>query len=344
MADLIDSAAGELQQAGSQLTRAGVQTTVKIAAAATRITAKVGARAVGGTIHALIALLDAAREATRSRAQEGEVKLRQFTRVTDGKREVVPIKDTEVARQLSRELRRHGVTFAVEKNADGSRTFHVQGKDATLIEHALTSAAVRVDERITRTQQRTGSVSQEPADVSLTQAPGTRVLELDDSQKSMLVATLSEAGAAPGAQELSRQLEHDSTVTLSEQNVATIDQALNSTPELSRHMEGVAAAISEEKVAIATVDLPDNPYLRDDLPAQEIPVELTQPGPDTAERRVPVTGERTATQKPSMRDATRERVARRIDVKVSGMKQQDAAAQAAKVATHDPSRNPTVRR
>lgn len=274
MADLIDSAAGELQQAGSQLTRAGVRTSVAIAAGTTRVSARIGARAVGGTVRGLVALLDAVRQATRSRSQEGELSLRQFTRVVDGKREVVPIKDAEVARQLGRELRRHGVTFAIERNADGSRTFHVQGKDAALIEHALTQASIRVDERITRARERAGAEPETQDDVSLTQEPGSRVIELDDAQKATLVDALRETGKEQenaGADELAEQIERDGEVTLTEENVTAIDTALTGGHELPEHMGDVAAAVDEEKVAIAaTAAAAEDVTLDQDVPAAEL--------------------------------------------------------------------------
>lgn len=273
MADLIDSAAGEMQQAGSQLTRAGVRTSVAIAAGTTRVSARIGARAVGGTVRGLVALLDAVRQATRSRSQEGELSLRQFTRVVDGKREVVPIKDAEVARQLARELRRHGVTFAIERNADGSRTFHVQGKDAALIEHALTQASIRVDERIMRARERAGA-EPETQDVSLTQEPGSRVIELDDAQKATLVDALRESGKEQenaGADELAEQIERDGGVTLTEENVTAIDTALTGGHELPEHMGDVAAAVDEEKVAIAaTAGAVEDITLDQDAPAAEL--------------------------------------------------------------------------
>lgn len=276
MSDLIDNAAGELQQAGSQLARGGVRTGVKIAAGTTRISVRV----LGSTAHGVLALLGSVRRMTRTRAQEGELNLRQFTRMADGKREVVPIKDAEVARQLSRELRRHAVTFAIERNADGSRTFHVQGKDATLIEHALTVASVRVDERIARSRERAG-VDQGPQDASLTQEPGTRVIELTDPQKATLAEALRES--APGhstvdVATLADQVERDGKVTLTEDHVHAIDSALTGSSAVPDHLSDVAAAVDEEKAAIVA----DTPAATDAVLTQDIPTELTQAEtPDT---------------------------------------------------------------
>jgi hypothetical protein len=67
-----------------------------------------------------------------------------------------------VSRELEKELKRHGVTWAMEKQSDGSTTFHVQGADIELVQHALGVAAERVDERLVR---RGGDRQEQPRDL-----------------------------------------------------------------------------------------------------------------------------------------------------------------------------------
>src|SRR5699024_8138194 len=81
---------------------------------------------------------------------QGEVSLKTFSEMTDGKRGVVNLDDKAVSREFERELKRHGVTWTVEHHRDGAATFHVEGKDTELIQHARGVAAARVDERIAR--------------------------------------------------------------------------------------------------------------------------------------------------------------------------------------------------
>lgn len=239
MADLIDSAASDLQQASTQATRAGVRTGVMIASSATRISARVAARGVQGTVRGVLALLEAVRTATASRS--GEVKLREFAQRVDGKREVLPISDAEVSRQFTRELRRYGVLFSVERMPDGSRAFHVQGKDAALIEHALTRACNTVDERI---------VQQRPAltDPGLTADPGTRVLQLDDQQKGALVDALRQSGQLEAGS--IDEIDRTSEVVLTGENVEAITA---SAPNVD---EQVRAAVAEERAALSSDDAP----------------------------------------------------------------------------------------
>lgn len=261
MADLIDSASSELQQAGSQVTRAGVRTGVTIASSATRVSARVAARGVQGTVRGVLSLLEAVRSATASRS--GEVKLREFAQRVDGKREVLPISDAEVSRQFTRELRRYGVLFSVERMPDGSRAFHVQGKDAALIEHALTRACNTVDERIA--QQRPTL-----ADPGLTAEPGTRVLELDDQQKTALVDALRQAGQLEAA--TIDEIDRTGEVVLTSDNVNAMTAAGATTDELDTVVAEERAALTSDD-ALAGIEqeqsaIVDAPVLQDSNPWQ----------------------------------------------------------------------------
>ena len=64
------------------------------------------------------------------------------------------IDDRAVARELETTLKRYGVTFAIEYGNDGTRAFHIQGKDVQVVERALSLASERIDQKITRNATR----------------------------------------------------------------------------------------------------------------------------------------------------------------------------------------------
>lgn len=145
MADLVDKAEAELSQIMARITMATMQRGLRLSATVGKGVAlapyKVAAAVWNVTSNAI---------SKAAHPDQGKVSLRQFTQLTEGKRDVVKLDDKAVAREFERELKRHGVTWTVEQHRDGSRTFHVQGKDAELIQHALGVAAARVDEKIAR--------------------------------------------------------------------------------------------------------------------------------------------------------------------------------------------------
>lgn len=267
MADLIDGAGSTAGQVVREVGRGSAT----VAKGATRLSVRVA----GGMFKGVGSLYSVARKAARSRATTGEVRLKVFTREAHGKREVVPVKDADVARMFVRELRRHGVLFAVERHRDGTRTFHVQGQDASVIEHALSVAIARVDASLARLQA---------PDRDVDPAPGERVLNLTDEQKATLVETLRSTPEDPAvdkapAAELADQVERDGAVVLTEENVDTIDAALGEPGEEPAALSEVADAVAEEKVAIAagaedaTRDLAV-PEDAPEIPGEPVPVEL----------------------------------------------------------------------
>lgn len=145
MADLVDKAEAELSQIMARITMATMQSGL-------RLSATVGKGIVAAPYTAAAAVWNLSSNLINkaTHPEQGKVSLRQFTQLTEGKRDVVKLDDKAVSREFERELKRHGVTWTVEQHRDGSRTFHVQGKDAELIQHALGVAAARVDEKIAR--------------------------------------------------------------------------------------------------------------------------------------------------------------------------------------------------
>lgn len=145
--ELIDAASDEAKQVAVRASGAGARMSIDF-----------GVKVVGSTasmsVSVLHALLHAARQADHDWRTTGKISVRDFGRALEGGRELVGIDDREVARELESTLKRYGVTFAVEPNRDGSRTFHVRGKDVQVVEHALSVASERVDEKISRNATR----------------------------------------------------------------------------------------------------------------------------------------------------------------------------------------------
>ncbi len=143
MADMVDKAESELSQI---ITRTNMSLARGTGRNLTRASVTVGKGVVAAPFKAVAALFTAIRDVVNP--EQGKVSLKAFSRVVNGKRDLVQLNDQVVAREFERELRRHGVTWTVEQHKDGSRTFHVEGKDAELIQHALGIAAARIDAKI----------------------------------------------------------------------------------------------------------------------------------------------------------------------------------------------------
>lgn len=144
---LIDSASEEAKQVTVRTTEAGARTIIHLSVRAATWSAEAG---VSGAHR----LRDAARKALYEQRTTGKITVRDFGRTITGNREVVDITDQAVARELEKTLKRYGVTFAIEPGGDGTRTFHVQGKDISVVEHALSVASERIDQKIARNATR----------------------------------------------------------------------------------------------------------------------------------------------------------------------------------------------
>lgn len=144
MVDLVDKSEAELAQLMSRITSSVVRVGGRTAVRLSLNLAK------GATVTPALTVISALWNLANKQAHptQGQVSLKRFAELSQSKRELVTIDDPQVARELTRELKRHGVTWSEEKGSDGSRTFHVQGKDTELIQHALGVAAARIDEKI----------------------------------------------------------------------------------------------------------------------------------------------------------------------------------------------------
>lgn len=145
--ELVDAASEESRQVAVRVTGAGARAVFHLAAKA----AGSGAGVLTGVMRALLA---GARAALHEQRTTGKISVRDFGRTITGTREVVDIDDQSVARELETTLKRYGVTFGIERGADGTRTFHVQGKDVQVVERALSMASARVDQKIARNATR----------------------------------------------------------------------------------------------------------------------------------------------------------------------------------------------
>lgn len=145
MADLVDKAESDMSQL---INKVGTQVASRSGKAAVTLSVNVAKGVANVPYTAAAAMWGAARQAIHDAKDSGRVTLKEFSNLADGRREVVTLDDQAVSRELEKELKRHGVTWASEKQPDGSTTFHVQGKDIELVQHALGVAAQRVDERL----------------------------------------------------------------------------------------------------------------------------------------------------------------------------------------------------
>lgn len=145
--ELIDAASDESKQVAIRTTETALKGIFHVAVKAVGS----GAGVVTSSAHAL---LGAAKTALHEQRTTGKISVRDFGRTITGSREVVDIDDAAVSREMESTLKRYGCTFAVEQGADGTRTFHVQGKDVQVVEHALSVASQRVDQKIARNETR----------------------------------------------------------------------------------------------------------------------------------------------------------------------------------------------
>lgn len=194
MVDLVDKGEAELQQ----LTQKVTMTT---SSASMKASLWVGKGVAAAPFKAVNAIYRSIQKNVNKQRESGQVSLKDFSKIAEGKRDLVNIDDRAVSKELERELRRHGVVWSVETHRDGSRTFHVQGKDAELIQHALTVAAERVDEKLARNapelQQGAAQQEQQTAEPTLssddqTQVPVHGTDELREDAPRVESAELSE--------------------------------------------------------------------------------------------------------------------------------------------------------
>ncbi|WP_316289067.1 DUF3801 domain-containing protein [Clavibacter michiganensis] len=146
MPDLVDAAQGEVQQLTQRVAMSSGQ-------AGVRVSLRVAAKTSTTMVHVVTALLAGLRQGRDGTTEPGKVSLKELAG-TGSARQLVDVADKLVARELERTLKRYGVTFAVEAARDGSRTFHVQGKDVQVVERALSKAAERIDDRIAKNRTR----------------------------------------------------------------------------------------------------------------------------------------------------------------------------------------------
>lgn len=141
MADLLDKGEQEMQQLVQRVSMKAGEAGFKAAVKLTKQTTLAPFKAVQAIFAAV------SQELHKSKASS-ELSLKAFSEAAQGKREVLNIDDAKVSKEFERELNKHGVMWSVERHPDGAQTFHIQGKDAELVQHALGAAAQRVDEKL----------------------------------------------------------------------------------------------------------------------------------------------------------------------------------------------------
>lgn len=144
---LVENAEQQADRVTMEMSRAGVR-------AAWTTTGAILSKGSGSARAAVAHFQDAFRQVIQKRMTTGQVSLSTFAAQTGGAREVLNIDSRTVARELTKELRRYGVTFAVDRIPGGGVTYHVAGKDAQAVAHALDRAGQRADERAARNTAR----------------------------------------------------------------------------------------------------------------------------------------------------------------------------------------------
>lgn len=185
MVDLVDKGEAELQQLAQKVT-------IATSSSGTKATLWIGKKVGAAPFKAVVAVFRAIQQNANAQRKSGQVSLKEFTQIAEGKRELVNIDDAAVSKELERELRRHGVLWSVEAHRDGARTFHIRGVDAELIQHSLSIAAARVDEKLARNAPEIQAPSPDAAVTELVdEAP---VFEQDQPDN---ITRLVDHGAAP---------------------------------------------------------------------------------------------------------------------------------------------------
>lgn len=283
MADLIDKAESDMSQ---MINRVGSQAVSRGGQAAVKLSINVARSVTNAPYAAAAAVWGAARRAVHEATDTGKVTLKTFSNLADGRREVITLDDQAVSRELEKELKRHGVTWAMEKQSDGSTTFHVQGADIELVQHALGVAAERVDERLVR---RGGDRQEQPqqeqsAQEQAREHDGTeqeqsvaerddQVLDLDEAERSALAdelrkyADYREGDLDLDTRERAAELSNDPTYAYDEQ--ATTEALEQEQEQIGQfQQEQIAAAspyreLADQVEQTGRLDLTDDAVRRD---------------------------------------------------------------------------------
>lgn len=214
-----------------------------------RVTARVSSQLGRGSLHAAGAMLKSA----QARADRGQVGLSRFTQLAQS-REPVHVTDREVAKVLRSELKKHGATFAVEKHLDGSMTYHAEGKDATLIAHALEQAEKRVDEL---NRSRGEALDRGEA---IPDGDEHHTIELNESQAQQLAGELRDYGQtlqdsgrhddAATVESLAGQVEQNQVIPADAETLELVEEARSAHGATSETMQPVDEAIEDEQKTI----------------------------------------------------------------------------------------------
>ena len=296
MADLIDKAESDMSQ---MINRVGSQAVSRGGRAAVKLSINVARSVTNAPYAAAAAVWGAARRAVHEATDTGKVTLKTFSNLADGRREVITLDDQAVSRELEKELKRHGVTWAMEKQSDGSTTFHVQGADIELVQHALGVAAERVDERLVR---RGGDRQEQPQQE---QSAQEQAREHDGTEQEQSVAERDDQvpqQAAPERDEYDEPVQADSVGAHGTDELREDAPARSSADDATvEHNQPAATAERDEAVA----DRGGHSEQRD-------------PAASRAEQAPQI----------SARDQTRRRNADRIDKKVTEKKAELSADKA----------------
>ncbi|VDG75787.1 Protein of uncharacterised function (DUF3801) [Actinobaculum suis] len=95
----------------------------------------------------------------------GKLRLRTLQHISGGDLHSLPV-SSNLMNSLSRDLKKRGINFSVEKGTDGTTYFHFAGKDIDSVRHAITQVAARVEKTAhTRDQTSPEKTDLDPATI-----------------------------------------------------------------------------------------------------------------------------------------------------------------------------------
>ncbi|WP_139738724.1 PcfB family protein [Actinomyces wuliandei] len=140
-----------LADEGAQQT---ISVLIKLAYGAVSVSGSV-TRLTSGALAQMMQLTSAGMSQARTHALEtGQMSVKRLQRTSGGNLRAQEISPA-LLRSVKADLRRRGVSFAVEKGADGRSYVHFNGRDTDTIRHAMTQVGARLGARaVQRTQSR----------------------------------------------------------------------------------------------------------------------------------------------------------------------------------------------
>ena len=132
----------------------GEQLSQQIVITSTQVGINVTARLASGTLTGLkgtLRVIRAGLKHVKGKGQHGQMRLRNLQRAAGGDLHQQTVTDRLLS-TLTRDLKKRGVDFSLEKGRDGVHFVHFKGADADTMRHAILQAEKRLNRHIARAQ------------------------------------------------------------------------------------------------------------------------------------------------------------------------------------------------